>query len=168
MYWYRYKYGLTSVHKTFYMGGPSLISSDLVAAKHVFIGWHCVIYPNVFIGKYSMLAPKVSILGGDHNIDDPQTPIIFSGRPKIPKTTIGEDVWIGAGVMIKAGVTIGNGSIVGASSVVTKDIPEYSIYAGNPAKLIKQRFSQTEIELHKAMLINDKIKVNPTGHFYKE
>lgn len=168
MYWYRYKYRLKSVHKTFYMGGPSRISSDLIAAEHVFVAYNCVIYPNVNIGKYTMLAPRVSILGGDHNIDNPNAPIIFSGRPTIAKTEIGEDVWIGAGVTIKAGVSIGNGVIIGASSVVTKDIPAYSIYAGNPAKFIRMRFNENEIKIHKTMLAKNEIIVNHTKGFYKE
>lgn len=168
MYWYRYKYELKTVHKTFYMGGASRVSSDLIAAEHVFIAYNCVIYPNVSIGKYTMLAPRVSILGGDHNIDNPNTPIIFSGRPTIAKTKIGEDVWIGAGVTIKAGVSIGNGVIIGASAVVTKDIPAYSIYAGNPAKFIRMRFTEIEIEIHKNMLEKNEIKVNHTKGFNKE
>lgn len=168
MFWYRHKYGLKNVHKTFYMGGESRISSDLIAAEHVFIAYSCVIYPNVSIGKYTMLAPRVSILGGDHNIDNPNTPIIFSGRPSIPRTIIGEDVWVGAGVTIKAGVSIGNGVIVGASSVITKDIPDYAIYAGNPAKFIRMRFNEDEIELHKEMLVKNNITINHTGGFFKE
>jgi len=168
MFWYRKKYGLKDVHSTFYMGGASRISPDLIAAEHVFIAYNCVIYPNVTIGKYTMLAPGVSILGGDHNIDNPNTPIIFSGRPAMAKTMIGEDVWIGAGVTIKAGVTIGNGVIIGASSVVTKDIPDYAIYAGNPAKLIRMRFGEDEIELHKAMLAKNNLTINHTKRFSKE
>lgn len=55
------------------------------------------------------------------------------------KVTIGNDVWIGQRVMIMPGVTIGDGSIVGAASVVTKDVPDYAIVAGNPARIIRYR-----------------------------
>jgi len=63
-----------------------------------------------------------------------------------PKTIIGNDVWIGHGVIIVAGVNIGNGAIIGAGSVVTKDVPDYAIVAGAPAKIIRYRFSDEMIK----------------------
>ncbi len=67
-------------------------------------------------------------------------------RPKYRDTEIGHDVWIGANVLIKAGVKIGNGAIIGMGSVVTKDIPSYAIAVGNPAKVIRYRFEDNDIE----------------------
>lgn len=58
---------------------------------------------------------------------------------------IGNDVWIGANSTIMSGVKIGDGAIVGATSTVTKDIPPYAIVAGNPAKIIKYRFNDEQI-----------------------
>ncbi|SFR20401.1 CatB-related O-acetyltransferase [Poseidonocella sedimentorum] len=55
-------------------------------------------------------------------------------------TVIGHDVWIGHGAMILPGVTLGNGVIVGAGAVVTKDAPAFSVVAGNPARVVRQRF----------------------------
>ena len=159
MAWIRYKFGLKNVHPTFYSGGKSWISPDLIAEKHTFLAPGCSVYPKVSIGKYSMFGPGVSIAGGDHNYKDPTIPMIFSGRPNLPATRIGEDVWVGARSFIKAGVTIGDGSIVAAHSVVTKDIPPYSIYGGNPAKLIRKRFNEEEIILHKKMLQNPNIEI---------
>lgn len=63
------------------------------------------------------------------------------------RTKIGNDVWVGANVTIKKGVTIGNGAIIGAGSVVTKDVDPYSIVVGVPAKLMKKRFRDEDIEL---------------------
>ncbi|MFC2148540.1 CatB-related O-acetyltransferase [Bacteroidota bacterium] len=163
MYWYRHKYRLKNVHSTFYIGGPGLISSDLVASEYVYLGPNCGIPPNVSIGKFTMLAPNVSILGGDHIFTNPNKPIIFAGRPDMPKTIIGEDVWVGANVLIMAGVYIANGAIVAAGSVVTKNIEEYAIYGGNPAKLIRMRFNEKEIELHKKMLLKQNFEVKFTS-----
>ncbi|ELA7570041.1 CatB-related O-acetyltransferase [Vibrio alginolyticus] len=59
---------------------------------------------------------------------------------------IGNDVWIGVNAIILSGVKIGHGSIVAAGSVVTKDVPDYSIVGGNPAKVIKYRFEKHEIK----------------------
>jgi len=59
--------------------------------------------------------------------------------------TIGHDVWVGARAMILSGVTIGNGAVIGAGAVVAKDVPAYGVVVGNPAKVIKKRFSDEQI-----------------------
>ena len=59
---------------------------------------------------------------------------------------IENDVWIGAHATIMSGVKISNGAIVGATATVTKDVPPYSIVVGNPAKIVKYRFSKKQIE----------------------
>lgn len=59
---------------------------------------------------------------------------------------IGNDVWIGMGAFIMPGVKIGNGVTIGANSVVTKDIPDYALVAGSPAKILKYKFSDEQIE----------------------
>lgn len=61
-------------------------------------------------------------------------------------TKIGNDVWIGSGVMIKCGIEIGNGSIIGYNSYVTENIPPYCVVAGNPATIIRKRYSDDIIE----------------------
>lgn len=92
----------------------------------------------VKIGDNVSIAHRSTILSTSHNIPNNNSIIKHSGV-SLKKTIIGNDVWIGAGVVITAGVTIGNGVVIGANSVVTKDIPDYSIYAGVPAKLIRKR-----------------------------
>lgn len=61
-------------------------------------------------------------------------------------TVIGHDVWLGYKATIMAGVNIGHGAIVAAKSVVTKDVPPYAIVGGNPAQIIRYRFSEEDIE----------------------
>lgn len=77
---------------------------------------------------------------------------------------IGNDVWIGANVIILPGVTIGDGAIIGAGSVVTRDVPDYAIFAGVPAKSIRQRFSDEQIAILKKVRWwdwdNEKIRDN--------
>jgi acetyltransferase-like isoleucine patch superfamily enzyme len=129
------------------------VSPDLIAGSYVFIGFNCVIYSKVKIGDYSMLAPEVKIIGGDHRFDLVGLPMIFSGRDIQLETEIGKDVWIGTRTTILRGVKIGDGAIIAANSVVTKDVTPYSIVGGCPAKFIKNRFNNHEdIETHNRML----------------
>ncbi|MDH5358626.1 MAG: CatB-related O-acetyltransferase [Gammaproteobacteria bacterium] len=104
------------------------------------------------IGSYTSIATDVEILlGGEHRIDWVTTYPFnvlseegkgINGHPKTKgDVVIGSDVWIGTGSTILSGVTIGDGAVIGAKSVVVKDVPSYSIFAGNPASLIKTRFS---------------------------
>lgn len=144
--YYIWKYGVKGAAKTALLQSGSSISKDIRIDEYAYIGPGCTIGRGVHIGKYTMLANNVMIVGGDHNFKSPELPIIFSGREGIKNTRIGNDCWIGAGSIIMAGITIGDGAIVAAGSVVTKDVPECAIYGGNPAKLIKKRFLTEEEE----------------------
>lgn len=117
------------------------------------LGVRNMIAGDVEIGRYCQFAPDVSINTYNH----PQTHIttyinsrLLDGKmakyKTSRKTVIGSDVWIGKNVVILDGVTIGNGAIVAAGSVVTKDIPDYYIAAGVPAKPMKKRFPDKIIE----------------------
>jgi acetyltransferase-like isoleucine patch superfamily enzyme len=95
-------------------------------------------------------------MGDDHDYKNSGLPIIFSGRSIFKPTKIGRDVWIGAHTIVMTGVTIGDGAIIAAGSVVTKDVDEYSIYGGVPAKKIKNRFNnEGDVEKHKEFLSRD-------------
>lgn len=104
------------------------------------IGHNCVIYGQggVSIGKDTLIGPNSCIISGNHKFDDLNRTINKQGTCDIG-ISIGDDVWIGANVSILDGVTIGNGAVIGAGSVVTKDIGEYEIAFGVPARFFKKR-----------------------------
>lgn len=156
-----FRYNLKYVHPTTIFGGsPYFIRPDLQTEPYVYIGKRSIIYPGVYIGAYSLIASDVMIVGRDHEFRNAGCPIIFSGRQHLLKTKIGKDCWIGARSIIMVGVTIGDGTIVAAGSVVTKDCEPFSIYAGVPAKKIKNRFySESDISTHVRMLQMDPRKV---------
>lgn len=108
------------------------------------------------VGAFCSIAEGVTIfLGGNHRTDwittFPFSVLWESGKSITghPATrgdvVIGNDVWVGRQATILSGVTIGDGAVVGTCSVVTKDVPPYAIVAGNPAKLVRYRFSDEEI-----------------------
>ena len=103
------------------------------------IGINAQLQTPLEIGIYVLMGPDVVIFTKNHNSSDLNKPIGVQGMTEPRKVTIGNDVWIGQRVMIMPGVTIGDGSIVGAASVVTKDVPDYAIVAGNPARIIRYR-----------------------------
>jgi acetyltransferase-like isoleucine patch superfamily enzyme len=149
----RWRMGLRHVHPTFHCLDGNAISPDLVTGAYSYIGRRCWICPRVTMGRYVMVASEVVILGGDHRFDVPGTPMMFSGRPAVPPTTIEDDVWIGYRVAINAGVRVGRGSIIAAHAVVTQDVPPYTIVGGVPARPIGHRFAtEREIAEHDRML----------------
>lgn len=109
---------------------------DMHIGHHTRIGLHNTIIGPVRIGNHVNLAQGVVISGLNHNFQDPTKRIDEQGV-STALVTIKDDVWIGANSVITAGVTIGKHSIVAAGSVVTKDVPDYSVVAGCPAKIIK-------------------------------
>lgn len=94
----------------------------------------------IIIGSNVIISDFVSLISADHEYSNNDTPIRIQGI-KIEKKPIiiSDDVWIGEKVTILKMVKIGKGAIIGAGSVVTKDIPDYAVAAGNPAKVIKYR-----------------------------
>ena len=103
------------------------------------LGINCRISGKAMFGKNVMMGPNVSIFTTNHAFDRLDVPMCQQGNSKERPVTVGDDVWIGAGAIILPGVTVGNGAIIGAGAVVTKDVPEYAIVGGNPAKVIKSR-----------------------------
>jgi virginiamycin A acetyltransferase len=118
----------------------------------------------LIIGNFCAIASGVKLImnGANHEIAPISTfPFAIFGNgweainndvdittkyPNKGDTLIGHDVWIGHEATVMPGVTIGNGAIIAAKSVVTKDVPDYAIVGGNPAKVIRMRYDDSTIE----------------------
>jgi chloramphenicol O-acetyltransferase type B len=136
------------------------LGGHVIVGSHGYIGQYSYIGPNTHIGDFCIFADNVNIIGADHEFQNPHSPIILSGTPKEqPTTIIGDDVWLGHGVVIMRGIKIGDGAIVGANAVVTQDVDARSIYAGVPAKKLRDRFdTSVNCEIHKNMIKTFKSK----------
>lgn len=121
---------------------------------------------NTIVGRYCSIGKNVTIMGFQHPLDRFTTSTItysnseFSTNNKhiVDCSTdsnepicIKNDVWIAANVVLKPGVTIGNGAVIASNSVVTKDVPDYAIVGGIPAKIIKYRFPEETIRKLRAL-----------------
>jgi acetyltransferase-like isoleucine patch superfamily enzyme len=124
----------------FILGRPNSGSCEIEIGERVFIGrgceFNCV--SRISIGRDSMIASNTTIVDSGHEFSE-HIPM-NQQAVTIGEIIIGEDVWIGTGCKILKSVTIGRGSIIGAGSLVNKSIPENQIWAGTPAKFIKNRF----------------------------
>ena len=103
---------------------------------------HCIVdtaevFGPVLIGNHVNLAQGVVVSGLNHNFHD-STKRIDEQGVSTSQITICDDVWIGANSVITAGVTIGTHCVIAAGSVVTKDVPDNTVVAGCPARVIKQ------------------------------
>ena len=94
----------------------------------------------VTIDDYLMMGEDVLFLGGGHNMDRTDIPMGLQGGKEPTPLHIAGDVWIGARAIVLPGCRrIGHGSVIGAGAVVTKDVPDYAVVGGNPAKVIRFR-----------------------------
>lgn len=114
------------------------LGSGISIGNNSGIGINAKIRGPLVIGNNVMMGPDVIILTSNHRIDSVSVPMNAQGSV-IDEVIIGNDVWIGARVIILPGCKIGNGVVIGAGAVVTKDIPDYSVVGGVPAKVIKKR-----------------------------
>jgi len=136
--YYFYKKTLAACGDDVVISFGSIISyPNTTIGNHVYIGTYNI-FGQVDIKDFTITAQGSHFVSGSHQyeIDDTSTPIKYQpGRPK--RINIGPDIWVGANVTVMA--NIGRGCVIGAGSVVTKDIPDYSVAAGNPARVLKYR-----------------------------
>lgn len=158
--WRKYKIG-----SGFHAGRKTIMwaSDSISIGKNFYFGAYSQIGCNAVIGDDVIFGSYVSLIGkADH--DFTQVGVAVRSASSVRDThylnsrafspvKIGDDVWIGHKAIVLNGITIAKGCIIAAGSVVTKSTEEYGIYAGNPAKKIKNRFSKDEdLKLHKIKL----------------
>ncbi|WP_310594527.1 sugar O-acetyltransferase [Flavobacterium sp.] len=109
---------------------------NILCGDNVFFNVNCVVLDEnkVTIGSNVLLGPGVQLYTASHPLEAQMRRTHKISKP----ISIGDDCWIGGSAIICPGVTIGNGCVIGAGAVVTKDIPDYSMALGNPAKVIKK------------------------------
>ena len=152
---------------TFGRGTVFWAPKKMTIGNNVYIGKYCTIQADISIGDNVIIANNVGLIGKyDH--DYSQVGINIKDAPWIGESSydfkgknlsikIESDVWIGFGAIVFTGVHIGRGAIVAAGSVVTKDVPAYAIVAGNPARILGQRFSDDDIIIHEQILYSGKV-----------
>lgn len=118
-----------------------------------YVGRFCHFYATskIVIGKKVLIADKVYISDNLHSFTDIELPIIDQPVQQVNEVSIGDGAWLGENVCI-IGASVGKQSVIGANSVVTKDVPDYCVAVGSPAKIIK-RYS---IEINKWVNTNSK------------
>ncbi len=135
--------------------GPDYTIGEYTYGVPTILKWQPV--GRLIIGKFSCIAAGVTLmLNGDHPTDCVSSYTFKASglmdkhvggpRPYKHSIRIGNDVWLGQNVTILPGVTIGDGAVIGACAVVTKDVEPYTIVGGNPASVIRKRFSDEVIE----------------------
>lgn len=130
--------------------------SHIEVGKNFYANYNCTILDvaRVKIGDNCFLAPNVSIYTAGH----PVHPFARNtGYEYGKEVTIGDNVWIGGSTVICPGVTVGSNVVIGAGSVVTKDIPDWCIAAGNPCKVIRPITDADKRKLYKNEEIDDEV-----------
>jgi len=104
------------------------------------IGFNCELFSasEVRIGRDTLIAAYVYVIGGDHDFSDPSAPVLTQVR-RSSGVAIGDGAWLGAGAKILDGVTIGGRAVIGAGAVVRDPVPDGAIAVGVPARVVSQR-----------------------------
>lgn len=156
----------STIHGTVRIGEGTRIGYSLIAGHDISIGRHCSINgPNttmyaevnaIRIGHFTAIARNVDIQEWNHPTEQlsimPIRNMFFGGRLQDEMVSkgdilIGSDVWIGTQAVVVSGAQISDGAVVAANAVVTGHVPPFAIVAGNPARVIKYRFSPEVIDL---------------------
>ena len=126
-----------------FLGRGTILSckdGDITLGDHVNIGFHSEIFSGsqVTVGRYGLFAAYTYLVGGGHEFERADVPVITQERVS-RGITLGENVWLGAGAKVMDGVTIGDRVVVGAGAVVTEDLPADTVAVGVPARVVRTR-----------------------------
>lgn len=133
-----------------FLGRNTVLSckdGDIVLERNVNLGFNCYVFSanRVTIGADTVIAAySYAMSGGSYRIDRTDLPISqqYDLSASLP-TTIGAGSWLGASVTILEGVTLGTGAVIGAGAVVNRDVPDFGIAVGTPAKTVRIRSSSS-------------------------
>lgn len=128
----------TAIRPSSYYGGEAGIGLQVGDRSSFATGCFIGCSGDIVIGDDVLIGPGVRIYSENHVFDDVTTTIKSQGVAR-GEVRIGNDCWIGSGTIIASGVTIGDGVVIGAGSVVTKDIPDFSVAVGSPARVVRSR-----------------------------
>jgi len=126
-----------------FLGRGTILScknGDITLGDHSNLGFHCEIFSgsSVRVGRYGLFAAYAYLVGGGHEWECPDVPVIEQQRSS-KGITLGENVWLGTGAKVLDGVSIGNRVVVGANAVVNESLPDGVVAAGIPAKVLRSR-----------------------------
>ena len=126
-----------------FLGRHTLLAckdGDIALEDGVNISYNCTVFSasSVRIGRETLLAAYCYVVGGGHDFDRPDLPVVQQARPS-QGIVVGPGGWLGAGAIVLDGVTVGPSAIVGAHAVVTQDVPAFAIVAGAPARVVRDR-----------------------------
>lgn len=122
------------------------ISNKVSIGDYSGIGKRCLIQGGTTIGNHVMMGPDVLIYTQNHKFSDVYRNMDEQGFDDLKEVHIGDNVWIGARVIILPGVNVGEGSVIGAGAVVSKDVPPFSVFVGNPGRVVKYRKEGSDID----------------------
>jgi acetyltransferase-like isoleucine patch superfamily enzyme len=126
-----------------FLGRGTILSckdGDIELGDHVNIGFHSEVFSGsrVTVGAYGLFAAYTYLVGGGHEFDRPDVPVIEQARSS-RGIALGENVWLGTGAKVLDGVRVGRDVVIGAGAVVTEDLPDGVVAVGVPARAVRRR-----------------------------
>lgn len=149
----RARYGLGEVGEGFQWGRNLEVANGVVSCgRFSYLGANFTCSGPLHVGDLCMISANVKVVGDDHRINDIGVPTRLNFAPNHLETVFEADCWVGEGAIIKQGIRLGRGCVVAAGAVVIRSVEPYSVVAGVPAAVKKQRFSPEQMVEHERQL----------------